>query len=52
VRAGLGSRNDVPDLHRVIGYDHSVNQQLYQLTSLVESGSFEAAGQLLEHFGR
>src|SRR5436190_20361124 len=28
VRTGLGSGDDIPDLHRVIGYDHSVDQQL------------------------
>ena len=50
MRAGLGSRNDVPDLHRVIGYDHSVDQQLYQLAPLLESGKFESACQLLEDF--
>jgi hypothetical protein len=26
VCAGFGSRNDIPNLHRVIGYDYSVNQ--------------------------
>src|SRR6266536_2342993 len=30
VRAGVGRGNDVPNLHCVIGDDHSVNQQLYQ----------------------
>jgi transposase-like protein DUF772/DDE family transposase len=52
VRAGLGSRNDVPNLHRVIGYDHPVDQQLYQFAPLLEGGLFETAGQLLEHFSR
>jgi hypothetical protein len=51
VCAGLGGRDDVPNLHCVIGYDHSVDQQLYQLAPLLESGVFETAGQLLEHFG-
>src|SRR5207245_7139486 len=37
VRTGLGSWDDIPDLHRVIGYDHSVDQQLYQLAPLLES---------------
>jgi hypothetical protein len=52
VRAGVGGGDDVPNLHCVIGYDHSVNQQLYQLAPLLEGGVFETAGQLLEHFGR
>jgi transposase len=26
VCAGVGSRDDVPNLHRIVGYDHSVNQ--------------------------
>jgi len=42
VRTGLGSWDDIPDLHRVIGYDHSVDQQLYQLAPLLESGLLEA----------
>jgi hypothetical protein len=29
--AGLASGDDVPNLHRVIGYEHSVDQQLYQV---------------------
>jgi len=52
VRTGLGSRNDVPDLHRIIGYDYSVDQQLYQLAPLLESGLLESASQLIEHFSR
>jgi hypothetical protein len=51
VRAGLGRGNDVPDLHRVIGYDHSVDQQLYQFAPLFERSAFESAGQLLEDSG-
>ena len=51
-RAGVGRGNDVPNLHCVIGDDHSVNQQLYQLAALLESRLFEAARQLLEQFGR
>jgi transposase len=48
VRTGLGSWDDIPNLHRVIGYDHSVDQQLYQLAPLLESGLLEATGQLLQ----
>ena len=48
VRTGLGSGDDIPDLHRVIGYDHSVDQQLYQFAPLFERSMFESAGQLLE----
>jgi len=51
-RAGVGRGNDVPNLDCIIGDDHSVNQQLYQLAALLESRLFEAARQLLEHFGR
>ncbi|MBV9171955.1 MAG: hypothetical protein JOZ81_17925 [Chloroflexi bacterium] len=49
--AGLGSWDDVPNLHRVIGYDHSIDQQLYQLAALFEGGLFQPAGYLLEDLG-
>jgi hypothetical protein len=44
VRAGVGRGNDVPNLHRIIGYDHSVDQQLYQFTPLFEGSLLESAG--------
>jgi hypothetical protein len=52
VRAGVGRGYDVPNLHRVISYDHSVDQQLYQFAALLPRRVLETVGQLLEHFGR
>jgi transposase len=44
VRAGVGRGYDVPNLHRIVGYDHSVDQQLYQFTPLFEGSLLESAG--------
>jgi len=44
VRAGFGRGNDVPNLHRVISDDHSVNQQLYQFSALFEGSLLETTG--------
>src|SRR5215210_6031525 len=48
VRAGLASRDDVPDLHHLLSYDHPVHQQLHPLRPLFERRMFESAGQLIE----
>lgn len=37
-QTGLGRRDDVPDLHRTIGHDHPVDEQLYHLPALLERG--------------
>jgi hypothetical protein len=35
---GVGRRDDVPDLHRTICHDHTVDEQLYHLPALVKGG--------------
>ena len=52
VRTGVGGRNDVPNLHCVFGHDYSVNEQLYQLAALLQSGLVEPARQQLEDLRR
>ena len=42
VFAGRGRGNDIADLHFAIGYDHSVDQEQYQLPFLLKRGSFQA----------
>jgi transposase len=42
LRAGVRCRDDVSDLHIAIGHDHPVNEQLYQLPSLLQAGVLEA----------
>ena len=42
-RADFGCGADVPNLHRVIGYDHSVDQQLDHVAALIESSLLETA---------
>ena len=38
LRAGVRCRDDVSDLHIAIGHNHAVNEQLYQLASLLRAG--------------
>jgi hypothetical protein len=52
VRTGVGGRNDVPNLHCVIGHDYSVNEQLYQLAALLQSGLVEPTRQQLDDLRR
>jgi hypothetical protein len=44
LRAGVGCRDDVSDLHIAVGHDHAVDEQLYQLASLFEVGAIQAVG--------
>ena len=47
MRAIRMSRNDVADLHLVIGYDDSVDQQFHQLSSLGKGGLLQYRSDLL-----